>query len=51
MTNEQAFEVAMAIFQNEGKQASELSDTQIAMYLVDRNIEETDENIEMVKKA
>ena len=51
MTKQQAFELAMAIVQNEGKSISELSDVQIGMYLVDRNIDETDENIEAIRKA
>ena len=51
MTKKQAFELAMAIVQNEGKSISELSDSQIGMYLVDRNIEETDKNITAIRKA
>ena len=51
MTQQQAMEIAMAIVQNENKSISELSDSQICMYLVDRNIEETKENIAAIRKA
>jgi len=51
MTQQQANEIAMAIVQNENKSISELSDSQICMYLVDRNIEETKENIAAIRKA
>lgn len=51
MTQQQAMELAMAIVQNENKSISELTDSQICMYLVDRNIEETAENIAAIRKA
>jgi NOL1/NOP2/fmu family ribosome biogenesis protein len=51
MTNQQAFELAMAICQNEKKEMSEISDSQIRYYLADRDIEETAENIAMIRKA
>lgn len=51
ITNDQAFQVAMAIHDNEGRTAAELTDTQVGMYLVDRGIEESASNIAKVKKA
>jgi hypothetical protein len=51
MTQQQANEIAMAIIQNENKSISELTDSQICIYLVDRNVEETKENIAAIRKA
>ena len=51
MTTQQAFELAMAICQNEKKEMSEISDSQIGYYLADRDIEETAENIAMIRNA
>ena len=51
MTSQQAFELAMAICQNEKKDMSEIDDSQIGYYLVDRDIEETAENIAMIRNA
>jgi hypothetical protein len=41
----------MAICQNEKKDMSEIDDSQIGYYLVDRDIEETAENIAMIRNA
>jgi hypothetical protein len=51
MTSQQAFELAMAICQNEKKDMSEIDDSQIGYYLADRDIEETAENIAMIRNA
>ena len=51
MTSQQAFELAMAICQNEKKDMSEINDSQIGYYLADRDIEETAENIAMIRNA
>jgi len=51
MTQQVAFEIAMAISQNEGKSISEITDAQIGYYLVDRNIEDTAANIAAIRKA
>lgn len=51
ITEDQAFQVSMSIFQNEGRAARELSDAEIFGYLVDRGIEETAENAKAVREA
>jgi hypothetical protein len=52
MTDSQAFEIAMAILQNEIVDSlAEMSDSQIGMYLVDRGIDETGENITRLRNA
>lgn len=43
--------IAMAIQQNEGRWIAEMSDSEILMYLVDRNIEETAENVAAIRNA
>ena len=51
MTEQQAYEIAVAIIQNEGRFIAELTDLEICGYLVDRNLEETAENIAAIRAA
>lgn len=51
MSQQQAFDLAVKIQQNEGKSIRELSDSQIRYYLVDGNFEETAENIAAIRMA
>jgi hypothetical protein len=47
----QAEEVAMAIVQNEGRTAAELTDAQICGYLVDKGHEDSPKNVKQVRNA
>ena len=49
MNNETAQQIAMAIFQNENRPASELTKWEIFGYLVDAGIDETDNNAKQIQ--
>tara|TARA_R110000803_G_scaffold193054_2_gene255969 strand:- start:1449 stop:1604 length:156 start_codon:yes stop_codon:yes gene_type:complete len=51
MTSSQAQEVAMAIWQNEDRSPAELTNVEIFGYLVERGIDDTDANVDAVRKA
>ena len=51
ISRRKAEEISMAIAQNERKPTSTLTDQQIAMYLVDKGVEETPANIRLVRNA
>ena len=51
ISQQRAFEVSMEIAQNEGRDIAELTDAEIEGYMVDKGIEETDENIAAIRNA
>lgn len=51
MTNQQAFESAMKIAQNENRPVNELSNSEIEGYLVDFGFEDSDENVAAIRNA
>jgi hypothetical protein len=51
ITEQQAFDLAMAIGQNENRPANELTDSEIEGYLIDRGWEDSEANVEKIREA
>ena len=51
MTRTQAEHIVMCIYQNEGRTAGELTDSELAGYLLDHGQEDSQKNIKALRKV